>query len=120
MPPPSIRLPAAAACSENRTQLLLNEAPREDIAASIFQSVVTQTISGLACGRPIRGYVAFLGGPLQYLPELRKRFYETLNLDEEHRIVPQNAHLFVAGGCAIAGAASETVRASFCPTCLTV
>ena len=93
-------------------QPLLNEgARREDVAASIFQSVVTQTISGLACGRPIRGYVAFLGGPLQYLPELRKRFYETLNLDEEHRIVPQNAHLFVAGGCAIAGAASETVKA---------
>ena len=46
-------------------------------------------------------YVAFLGGPLQYLPELRKRFYETLNLDEEHRIVPQNAHLFVASGCAM-------------------
>ena len=65
--------------------------------------MVTQTISGLACGRPIRGYVAFLGGPLQYLPELRKRFYETLNLDEEHIIVPENAHLFVASGCAIAG-----------------
>ncbi len=63
---------------------------------------MTQTISGLACGRPIRGYVAFLGGPLQYLPELRKRFYETLELDEEHIIVPDNAHLFVAGGCALA------------------
>ena len=107
--------PIASRCgvfAKTDVQPLLNEgARREDIAASIFQSVVTQTISGLACGRPIRGYVAFLGGPLQYLPELRKRFYETLNLDEEHRIVPQNAHLFVAGGCAIAGAASETVRA---------
>ncbi|MBQ3106074.1 MAG: CoA activase, partial [Eggerthellaceae bacterium] len=92
-------------------QPLLNEGARkEDIAASIFQSVVTQTISGLACGRPIRGNVAFLGGPLQYLPELRKRFYETLALDEEHIIVPDNAHLFVASGCAIAGAASETVK----------
>ena len=73
--------------------------------------MVTQTISGLACGRPIRGHVAFLGGPLQYLPELRKRFYETLELDDEHIIVPENAHLFVASGCAIAGAASETVKA---------
>ena len=63
---------------------------------------MTQTISGLACGRPIRGNVAFLGGPLQYLSELRHRFYLTLNLDEEHRIVPQNAHLFVASGAAMA------------------
>ena len=84
-------------------QPLLNEGARqEDVAASIFQSVVTQTISGLACGRPIRGNVAFLGGPLQYLSELRRRFYITLELDEEHRIVPENAHLFVAGGAAMA------------------
>ncbi len=107
--------PIASRCgvfAKTDVQPLLNEGARkEDIAASIFQSVVTQTISGLACGRPIRGYVAFLGGPLQYLPELRKRFYETLDLDEEHRIVPDNAHLFVASGCAIAGAASPTVRA---------
>ena len=107
--------PIASRCgvfAKTDVQPLLNEGARkEDIAASIFQSVVTQTISGLACGRPIRGYVAFLGGPLQYLPELRKRFYETLDLDEEHRIVPDNAHLFVASGCAIAGAASSTVRA---------
>ena len=107
--------PIASRCgvfAKTDVQPLLNEGARkEDIAASIFQSVVTQTISGLACGRPIRGYVAFLGGPLQYLPELRKRFYETLALDEEHRIVPDNAHLFVAKGCALAGARSETVKA---------
>ena len=100
--------PIASRCgvfAKTDVQPLLNEgARREDIAASIFQSVVTQTISGLACGRPIRGYVAFLGGPLQYLPQLRERFYETLELDEEHIIVPDNAHLFVASGCAIAGA----------------
>ena len=70
--------PIASRCgvfAKTDVQPLLNEGARkEDIAASIFQSVVTQTISGLACGRPIRGYVAFLGGPLQYLPELRKRF----------------------------------------------
>jgi len=103
--------PIASRCgvfAKTDVQPLLNEGARkEDIAASIFQSVVTQTISGLACGRPIRGHVAFLGGPLQYLPELRKRFYETLELDEEHIIVPDNAHLFVASGCAIAGAVAD-------------
>lgn len=107
--------PIASRCgvfAKTDVQPLLNEGARkEDIAASIFQSVVTQTISGLACGRPIRGYVAFLGGPLQYLPELRKRFYETLALDDEHIIVPEDAHLFVANGCAIAGAASDTAKA---------
>ena len=99
--------PIASRCgvfAKTDVQPLLNEGARkEDIAASIFQSVVTQTISGLACGRPIRGHVAFLGGPLQYLPELRARFYETLDLDDQHIIVPENAHLFVASGCALAG-----------------
>ncbi|WP_241157092.1 2-hydroxyacyl-CoA dehydratase [Adlercreutzia sp. ZJ304] len=99
--------PIASRCgvfAKTDVQPLLNEGARkEDIAASIFQSVVTQTISGLACGRPIRGNVAFLGGPLQYLPELRKRFYETLALEDDAIIVPENAHLFVACGCAIAG-----------------
>lgn len=103
----TILYPIASRCgvfAKTDVQPLLNEgAKKEDISASIFQAVVTQTISGLACGRPIRGHVAFLGGPLQYLPELRKRFYETLNLDDEHIIVPENAHLFVAAGCAIAG-----------------
>ncbi len=101
--------PIASRCgvfAKTDVQPLLNEGARkEDIAASIFQAVVTQTISGLACGHPIRGHVAFLGGPLNYLSELRRRFYLTLNLDEEHRIVPENAHLFVAAGCALAGAA---------------
>jgi predicted CoA-substrate-specific enzyme activase len=103
----TIIYPIASRCgvfAKTDVQPLINEgAKKEDVAASIFQAVVTQTISGLACGRPIRGHVAFLGGPLQYLPELRKRFYETLHLDEEHTIVPENAHLFVAAGCAIAG-----------------
>ncbi len=105
--------PIASRCgvfAKTDVQPLLNEGARkEDIAASIFQSVVTQTISGLACGRPIRGNVAFLGGPLQYLPQLRERFYETLELSEEAIIVPENAHLFVASGCAIAGAAEGAV-----------
>lgn len=102
----TIIYPIASRCgvfAKTDVQPLLNEgAKREDIAASIFQSVVTQTISGLACGRPIRGNVAFLGGPLQYLSELRKRFYETLELTDDETIVPENAHLFVATGCAIA------------------
>ena len=98
--------PIASRCgvfAKSDVQPLLNEGARqEDVAASIFQAVVTQTISGLACGRPIRGNVAFLGGPLQYLSELRRRFYITLDLDEAHRIVPENAHLFVASGAAMA------------------
>ncbi|MDR0287903.1 MAG: acyl-CoA dehydratase activase-related protein, partial [Clostridiales bacterium] len=82
-------------------QPLLNEgAAKEDIAASIFQSVVNQTISGLACGRPIRGNVAFLGGPLNYTPELRARFIETLKLTPEQVILPKNSHVFVAIGAA--------------------
>ena len=102
----TIIYPIASRCgvfAKTDVQPLLNEgAKKEDIAASIFQSVVTQTISGLACGRPIRGNVAFLGGPLQYLSELRQRFYETLELTEDEIIVPKDAHLFVAKGCALA------------------
>ena len=98
--------PIAARCgvfAKSDIQPLLNQgAAREDIAASIFQSVVNQTISGLACGKPIRGKVALLGGPLHYLPELRKRFIETLNLTEETAIVPENGQFFVAIGAALA------------------
>ncbi|MDO4798635.1 MAG: acyl-CoA dehydratase activase-related protein [Coriobacteriales bacterium] len=105
--------PIASRCgvfAKSDVQPLLNEgAAPADIAASIFQAVANQTVSGLACGHPIRGYVAFLGGPLQYLSELRERFYLTLNLDEEHRIVPQNAHLFVATGAALAGETNKMV-----------
>lgn len=83
-------------------QPLLNEgAAKEDIAVSIFQAVVNQTISGLACGRPIRGNVAFLGGPLNYLSELRNRFIKTLNLTDDEVIVPEEAHLLVAKGAAL-------------------
>ena len=94
--------PIASRCgvfAKTDIQPLLNEgAAKEDIAVSIFQAVVNQTISGLACGRPIRGNVAFLGGPLNYLSELRKRFIETLNLTSDNVIVPENAHLLVAEG----------------------
>ena len=88
--------PIAARCgvfAKTDIQPLINEgATREDLAASIFQAVVNQTISGLACGKPIRGHVAFLGGPLHFLPELRNAFIRTLKLTEETAIVPENSH----------------------------
>ena len=97
--------PIASRCgvfAKTDVQPLLNEgAAKEDIAASIFQAVVNQTISGLACGRPIRGNVAFLGGPLNYLSELRQRFIETLHLTPETTIIPEEAHLLVAKGAAL-------------------
>lgn len=83
-------------------QPLINEgASKEDLAASIFQAVVNQTISGLACGKPIRGHVAFLGGPLHFLSELRESFIRTLKLDQEHIIAPKHSHLFAAIGSAL-------------------
>lgn len=83
-------------------QPLINDgASKEDLAASIFQAVVNQTISGLAQGKPIRGHVAFLGGPLHFLDQLRERFIDTLKLDEEHTIIPENSHLFAAIGSAL-------------------
>ena len=98
--------PIASRCgvfAKTDVQPLINEGARkEDIATSIFQAVVNQTISGLACGRPIKGKVAFLGGPLNYLPELRNRFIETLKLKDEEIIVPEDAHLLVAKGAALA------------------
>lgn len=97
--------PIAARCgvfAKTDIQPLLNEgAAREDIAASVFQSVVTQTISGLACGKPIKGNVAFIGGPLNYLSQLRVRFVETLGLKPSQVIFPQDTHLFVALGAAM-------------------
>ena len=97
--------PIASRCgvfAKTDVQPLLNEgAAKEDIAASIFQAVVNQTISGLACGRPIRGKVAFLGGPLNYLSELRNRFIETLKLKDDEIIIPEEAHLLVAKGAAL-------------------
>ncbi len=83
-------------------QPLINDgATREDLSASIFQAVVNQTISGLACGKPIRGHVAFLGGPLHFLSELRAAFIRTLKLDDEHIINVDNSHLFAAIGSAL-------------------
>lgn len=97
--------PIASRCgvfAKSDIQPLINEgAKKSDVAASVFQSVVNQTISGLACGKPIRGNVAFIGGPLHKLSELRQRFIETLNLQPENIIFPENANLFVAIGCAM-------------------
>lgn len=105
--------PIAARCgvfAKTDVQPLLNEGARkEDIAVSILQAVVNQTISGLACGKPIRGNVAFLGGPLYFLSELRKRFIETLKLTEDEVIFPENSQLFVAMGAALSSKNSEKI-----------
>ena len=97
--------PIAARCgvfAKSDIQPLINDgATHEDLAASIFQAVVNQTISGLACGKPIRGNVAFLGGPLHFLPELRKAFVRTLHLTPEQTIAPEHSHLFAAVGAAM-------------------
>ncbi|MFS8631123.1 MAG: 2-hydroxyglutaryl-CoA dehydratase, partial [Bacillales bacterium] len=97
--------PIASRCgvfAKTDIQPLLNEGARkEDIAASVFQAVVNQTIGGLAAGRPIRGNVAFLGGPLTFLPELRKRFMITLNLTEEEVLYSEDGHYYVAIGAAL-------------------
>ncbi len=97
--------PIAARCgvfAKTDIQPLINEgATKADLAASIFQAVVNQTISGLACGKPIRGCVAFIGGPLHFLPELKKAFVRTLNLTDENIVDPENSHLFAAMGAAL-------------------
>lgn len=97
--------PIAARCgvfAKTDIQPLINEgARREDIAASIFQAVVNQTVSGLAQGKPIKGNVCFLGGPLHFMSELKSRFIETLNLNESEVIVPEDSHLFAALGSAL-------------------
>ncbi|NME83223.1 2-hydroxyacyl-CoA dehydratase [Clostridium sp. SM-530-WT-3G] len=97
--------PIASRCgvfAKTDVQPLINEGARkEDIAASVFQAVVNQTIGGLACGKPITGNVALLGGPLFFLSELRRRFIETLNLTKDEVIIPENSQLFVAIGAAL-------------------
>lgn len=92
-------------------QPLLNQgAKKEDIAASIFQAVVEQTIAGLAQGRKIEGKVAFLGGPLFFQKELRKRFVETLNLSEKNALFPENGAYFVAMGAALHAAKLAPIK----------
>ena len=97
--------PIAARCgvfAKSDIQPLINEgATKEDLSASIFQAVVNQTISGLACGKPIRGNVAFLGGPLHFLSELKVAFIRTLSLAPDEIIAPEHSHLFAAVGSAM-------------------
>lgn len=96
--------PIASRCgvfAKTDIQPLINDGARqEDLAASIFQAVVNQTIAGLASGHKIQGNVAFLGGPLYFMSELRQRFIETLHLKEENVVFPENPQLFVAKGAA--------------------
>jgi predicted CoA-substrate-specific enzyme activase len=105
--------PIAARCgvfAKTDVQPLINEGvAKEDIAVSVLQAVVIQTISGLACGRPIKGNVAFLGGPLFFLSELRKRFIDTLKLSESEIIFPKNSQLYVAIGAALSSMNEKTV-----------
>ena len=102
--------PIASRCgvfAKSDIQPLINDgAAKEDIAASVFQSVVNQTISGLACGKPIKGHVAFLGGPLHFLSELGARFVETLQPEEA--IFPENSQVFNAIGAALSATKSFT------------
>lgn len=97
--------PIASRCgvfAKSDLQPLINDgAAKEDLAASIFNAVATQTISGLACGRPIRGNVIFLGGPLFFMSELREAFKRILQDRVSRYIIPKNAHLYVAYGAAI-------------------
>ncbi|MDO4493783.1 MAG: acyl-CoA dehydratase activase-related protein [Clostridia bacterium] len=106
--------PIAARCgvfAKTDIQPLINEgATRADLAASVFQAVVNQTISGLACGKPIRGTVAFLGGPLHFLTELKAAFVRTLKLTDKTTVDPENSHLFAAMGAALEAKDGETVE----------
>ncbi len=108
--------PIAARCgvfAKTDIQSLLNDgAAREDIAASVFQAVVNQTIAGLSCGRKIKGKVCFIGGPLHFLPQLRARFQQTLNLGPEDILLPENAPVFVAAGAALSAGDMDTARAT--------
>ena len=104
--------PIASRCgvfAKSDIQPLLNQgAKKEDISASIFQAVVDQTVAGLAQGRRIKGKVLFLGGPLYFIQGLRRTFKQTLGLDDEHAVFPDNAPSFMAIGAALY---SENVEA---------
>ncbi len=106
--------PIASRCgvfAKSDVQPLLNQGARkEDIAASIFQAVVDQTVSGLAQGRRIKGKVIFLGGPLYFLKALRKAFVDTLKLSEENALFPENAPNFMSIGAALASVSVEPLE----------
>ena len=104
--------PIASRCgvfAKSDLQPLINQgAESEDLAASVLQAVVTQTIAGLACGRPIKGNVMFLGGPLHFLPELRKAFERTLAEQVDSFTCPEDAQLYVAVGAALMATGAPT------------
>lgn len=108
--------PIASRCgvfAKTDIQPLINQGARkEDIAASIYQAVVDQTIGGLAQGRPLKGTIAFLGGPLGFLKGLRKQFVQTLKLDEQHAIFPEGAEYFIGLGAAM-HASSNSIEMSY-------
>ncbi|MGN0436783.1 MAG: acyl-CoA dehydratase activase-related protein [Wujia sp.] len=116
--------PIAARCgvfAKTDIQPLINEgATKPNLAASIFQAVVNQTISGLACGKPIKGNVAFLGGPLHFLDQLKAAFIRTLNLTDENIIDPSHSHLFAAVGAALSAKEDVTCNMSELSTKLSV
>ncbi|WP_300767186.1 acyl-CoA dehydratase activase-related protein [uncultured Bifidobacterium sp.] len=97
--------PIASRCgvfAKTDLQPLINDgADKRDLAASIFTAVATQTIAGLASGRPIHGTVVFLGGPLFFLPQLRAAFSRALEGKVDEFVTPENAHLYVAYGAAL-------------------
>ncbi len=106
--------PIASRCgvfAKTDIQALMNQGiAKEDIALSVFQSVVNQTVSNLACGRTIQGHVAFLGGPLHYLDGLVERFKVSLELQPEEVIRPDHSQLYVAMGAAIASMEMKPMR----------
>ncbi len=97
--------PIASRCgvfAKSDVQPILNQGGRkEDVAASIFQAVVDQTVAGLTQGRELKGRIVFLGGPLHFLKGLRARFVETLQLDEAHAVFPEDGDCFAAMGAAL-------------------
>ena len=94
--------PGAGSLPKSDIQPILNQGGRkEDVAASIFQAVVDQTVAGLTQGRELKGTIVFLGGPLHFLAGLRQRFVETLHLDQDHAIFPEDGDCFAAIGAAL-------------------
>lgn len=118
--------PIASRCgvfAKSDLQPLLNQgAAHTDLAASVFQAVATQTIAGLACGHPIRGNLVFLGGPLHFLPQLRKAYERALGDQVDSFTTPDNAQLFVAIGAALlaegAAVTAAELRGNLSPTTL--
>lgn len=102
--------PIASRCvvfAQTDVRPLINSgADPQDVAASVLDAVVRQTLGGLACGRPLKGTIVFLGGPLEHIPALVDRFRSELDLDESTGIKPRNAHLYTAWGAALAAITS--------------